>query len=541
MITAELIHNPYLLHTQVKFNGHSPRINSQVEKYENIALNDWIKKIPEIFHDEMNGYDFDLHFSGTNSDFENLVAVFARAGISQDDVRLFHKNELEDAETKSIAIDTLIQWLRDNPNRRFSFAEFHEQHFDLFEGAYPYIIINGPSAESFHPQIGMEFVKDADELKDTVLTHTPVLFFIDAKSSDVFRHNLAALLRRKDIRQNQLFFMIHPHLNVEQIRRVIIDLGVENPQLVSSYGSEEVLKYFRNYPITEFIRGAIKAFEYETQTLSGILEEENRRSKVQNAEIHAMINRIEAQIRRLKDSDAFFTERDNFSAGHAFSTLQNNLYEQISKWRNKKTKVVGDDECAAAAVEYDVDIAKYLVSFVSSAKEAYRQIAAEIQSSFREQYIQQGLSKDYVPANVHLPEPPGYHPVALADEFVALKQVTYEEQKYDLKSLFRMSAAREDKEPVRIATCYYAQWREKAWELVLPVVQKFVERCVELLNDYYNKLAEAYHEQLSALIDGQESEKDEVSAQLSDDELKLQQDNDWLAEFNEQLQHIERG
>ena len=92
---------------------------------------------------------------------------------------------------------------------------------------------------------------------------------------------------------------------------------------------------------------------------------------VQNAEIHAMINRIEAQIRRLKDSDAFFTERDNFSAGHAFSTLQNNLYEQISKWRNKKTKVVGDDECAAAAVEYDVDIAKYLVSFVSSAMLAY--------------------------------------------------------------------------------------------------------------------------------------------------------------------------
>ena len=105
------------------------------------------------------------------------------------------------------------------------------------------------------------------------------------------------LLRRKDIRQNQLFFMIHPHLNVEQIRRVIIDLGVENPRLVSSYGSEEVLKYFRNYPITEFIRGAIKAFEYETQTLSGILEEENRRSKVQNAEIHAMINRMILTLR----------------------------------------------------------------------------------------------------------------------------------------------------------------------------------------------------------------------------------------------------
>ena len=541
VIHAELSHNPYLLQTHVKFNGLSPRINSQVEKYDNIALNDWIEKVPMIFHDEMNGYNFDLYFTGTSSDFANLRATFARAGISEGEVRLFHKNELEEAETKSRAIDVLIQWLRDNKNRRFDFAEFHERYFDLFEGAYPYMIINGPAADSIHPQIGMEFIKTADELKDAVLTHTPVLFFIDAKSADTFRNDLATLLHRKDVRQNQLFFMIHPQLNTEQIRRVIVDLGVDNPQLVSSYGANDVLMYFRNYPITEFIRGAIEVFERETQALSVILEEENQKSKVQNAEIHAVIARIETQITRLKQSDTFFTERDNFSAGHTFSALQNNLYDQISKWRNKKTKIVGDDECAAAAVEYDVDIAKYLVGFVSSAKEAYRQIAGEIQASFRERYTQQGLCKGFVPSNVQLPEPPGYQPVALADEFVALKEVTYEEQKYDLKSLFRISSAKEDKEPVRIATCYYAQWREKAWKLILPVVQEFIERCIDQLNDYYNALAEAYHEQLSALIDGQETEKDEVSAQLSDDELKLQRDNDWLADFREQLEHIERG
>ena len=34
MISAELQHNPYLLETDVKFNGQSPKINSQIEKYE---------------------------------------------------------------------------------------------------------------------------------------------------------------------------------------------------------------------------------------------------------------------------------------------------------------------------------------------------------------------------------------------------------------------------------------------------------------------------------------------------------------------------
>jgi hypothetical protein len=42
------------------------------------------------------------------------------------------------------------------------------------------------------------------------------------------------------------------------------------------------------------------------------------------------------------------------------------------------------------------------------------------------------------------------------------------------------------------------------------------------------------------LLTEQEQYKDEVSAQLSDDERKLQEDNDWLAEFKDQLIHIKR-
>lgn len=143
MINAELNHNPYLLQTSVMFNGHPPRINSQVEKYDAITLKDWIEKVPQIFHDEMNGYDFDLNFTGTKSDFETLCDTFTRAGITNDMVRLFHKNELEDAETKSAAIDSLIQWLRDNPNRKFDFDAFYAANEELFEGSYPYIVING--------------------------------------------------------------------------------------------------------------------------------------------------------------------------------------------------------------------------------------------------------------------------------------------------------------------------------------------------------------------------------------------------------------
>ena len=58
MVKAELSYNPYLQETDIKFNGQSPRINSHVEKYMDKKLQIWIKKIPRIFKDEMNGYGY---------------------------------------------------------------------------------------------------------------------------------------------------------------------------------------------------------------------------------------------------------------------------------------------------------------------------------------------------------------------------------------------------------------------------------------------------------------------------------------------------
>lgn len=88
MVTTELSYNPYLLETIVKFNGKSPQVNSLVEKYQNSMLQEWIKEIPNIFYDEMNGYDFEIEFSGTRLDYEELCRVFKDAGIDESQVRL---------------------------------------------------------------------------------------------------------------------------------------------------------------------------------------------------------------------------------------------------------------------------------------------------------------------------------------------------------------------------------------------------------------------------------------------------------------------
>ena len=111
MINAELSYNPYLMETKIKFNGQPPRINSLVEKYQEMNLQSWINKIPRIFYDEMNGYYFELDFTGTQLDYEMPCKTFRKAGISDKVVPIVHKGCLEDLIAgTAISISTEEAW-----------------------------------------------------------------------------------------------------------------------------------------------------------------------------------------------------------------------------------------------------------------------------------------------------------------------------------------------------------------------------------------------------------------------------------------------
>lgn len=86
MIKAELNYNPYLMETQIRFNDQPPRINSLVEKYQHMNLQSWVSKIPKIFYDEMNGFYFELDFTGTQLDYEDLCNAFRKVGITDESV-----------------------------------------------------------------------------------------------------------------------------------------------------------------------------------------------------------------------------------------------------------------------------------------------------------------------------------------------------------------------------------------------------------------------------------------------------------------------
>ena len=148
MISAELNYNPYLMETQIRFNGQPPRVNSLVEKYQNMNLQSWMNRIPRIFHDEMNGYYFELDFTGPQLDYEDLCNTFRRIGIKEDIVPIVQKGLLEDRITKQNRVDDLLKWLEENPNHRFDYDAFKAENPDLFDGGHSYIYLHGRGLRS---------------------------------------------------------------------------------------------------------------------------------------------------------------------------------------------------------------------------------------------------------------------------------------------------------------------------------------------------------------------------------------------------------
>ena len=97
------------------------------------------------------------------------------------------------------------------------------------------------------------------------------------------------------------------------------------------------------------------------------------------------------------------------------------------------------------------------------------------------------------------------------------------------------------KEPVRVVTYQYQEWLDNAAALNSPILEEITQAAYETLKDYYEQVAYDYLGHLKTLIEQQTQIKDEVSAQLSDDERKLQADNDWFSVFQEKLHEIERS
>lgn len=538
MISVELQNNPYLLETHVRFNGQRPKINCQIEKYENQLLSDWVSNVPQIFYDEMNGYDFDLIFSGTEYDFQKLNQAFAANDVTPEQVRLIMRNELEDAEVKSDEINKMLEWLRSERNRQFDFDVFYNANKELFEETFSCVLIRGIDELTEGLTFTLENVNSIEEIAGTNLTYVPVVFVVENNILKRFRRELTELLVRKDVEQKQLFFYISPSMDQEYVIRFIQDLGVKNPHAISRLDDGNIATYIKNYPMIVYVREVIQTIEKEIKIMDAQLKEKNEQSAIENAEVHYQISALEEIVDRIKEVDRNFVDLDNYSGGTKFSNLKDELEDLIKKWKIRKTKVVGESDIDKNAAEYEQDLIKYMSEFYKNATAYYQYERGRIEKEFKDIYLKQPLDPEYEPEGVVLSMPSKTVIMGIKEVLVELKEERFEE-KPDLFDFFKVSS--ETKELVLVVTSYYEKWREKAVELIIPNVENYIEESQKNLQNYYNELAKKYHEKLSNLHDCKVKEKNNIASKLSEDERLLQADNEWLTKFKDQLIRIERG
>ena len=543
MINAELSYNPYLMETQVRFNGQPPRVNSLVEKYQNMNLQSWMNRIPRIFHDEMNGYYFELDFTGPQLDYEDLCNTFRRIGVKDDVVPIVQKVLLEDRNTKQNRVDDLLKWLEENPNHRFDYDAFKAENPDLFEGGYSYIYLHGRGLNGDvlkDMNVSVEYVDTVEELKDTDLYYTPILIYITENTLPVLESELSYFKGRQDVSQEQLFFLIGGILDQNIVSRVIRDLGVVSPKIVEMPDAPAVRKYIEVYPVTAFVKEALDILRNEAGVIGIAVEEENEKSVAVNRAIHEKIDEIDASIERLRNANSFYTEYAELKPMTSVDEMGEELVGKVNDWRKKRTAINKTEEAIAAALEFEKEVAQWLLGFAEKAgKETVNKIQG-IKRDFEAEYERTEYD-DFVAETQSVEIPEMEKMKSFYTELLDMKETKQVEAKEDLLGMLFKTHQTEEKEKVLVTTYFYQKWRDHVASLVQDAIDRYRDQLFQVYKEYAEELRSVYLNYTADAIDKEEHKKNEVSSQLSEDERLLQADNDWLRCFNEQRSAIERG
>ena len=543
MIKAELSYNPYLLKTDIKFNGQPPRVNSLVEKYQNKNLQSWINRIPKIFYDEMNGYYFELDFSGTKLDYESLCNTFRKAGITEEIVPIVHKECLQDRMVKQNKMDELLAWLENSRNSRFDYDAFRAENSDLFDGSYSYVFLHGRGVNDSILEdinVSVEHVDKTEELNNTNLDCTPILIYINDKTLPILVSDLAYFRAKTEVSEEQLFFMIEETLDSKTIERVIRDLGIVNPNIVKAPDDPSVQKYIKVYSITTYLWNALRILRSNAEQIRVEFVKDYDNSAATNSRIPPKIHETEDKIAKLKKALESITEyRDEVKLAYT-SKAKEELINKVNSWHSKKTKIYNNEDAVRTALSFEKDVMQWLKDFGQKAK---------FEADERRKSIKRDLESEY--CNAEYEE---FHPVTLEVSFpdmeilkpffrdlLDLKEERYVEAKEDfIGKIFKGRQSFERQKELE-TTYNYSSWRSLVAGRVNYAAYKYLHLLESICELYTHSLKMEYKDHIEKAIEVEESEKDEAALQLSEDEKKLQDDKEWLTRFLNQIVAIERG
>lgn len=544
MVKVELKYNPYVLETKVYFNGQLPKINSQIEKFENKRLFVWSHKLLDILYSEMNGYDFDLDFSGTKADYEKIKYLIEKNHLNSE-IRLNFVNRLEEAAKKCRRFKEMITWLKRSSIEEFHFPEFWEINQEyMIENNLLYVLVDKKVADFSIEDldVNVESIDSISQLPENIGFY-PVLLVLDADKEAEFRQNLLALLQRKDLIGDQIFILISENVNLAYYIRLINDLGLKQPQFIHSIDSPLIYDYFENYVRIDFLFKALKILETQKDMTSSKLDQKFETMKQNNREIFEKISKLDKEIADIQSAIEQFENWHLVMYKNEFEKLYVQLNETITHWKSRTKQIRNDSEAEKMMKELQGLTEKSLFEFKNAANRLFDDKLSELMNIFSRLYKDSNIQDSFYVHSRNELIISKYEVKNFSEKLRVLRQERLVPKEDILGLINRIVKNEQNKiqELVPDITYDLDKFREIACNETLPIAQNLLTDIENRLQSIQLYIVDEYKTHLSTILNEKLLEKANEANQLSAAEKHLQDKKDWLIEFSGQLSEIERG
>lgn len=544
MVKVELKYNPYVLETKVYFNGQLPKINSQIEKFENKRLFVWSDKLLDILYSEMNGYDFDLDFSGTKADYEKIKYLIEKNHLNSE-IRLNFVNRLEEAAKKCRRFKEMITWLKRSSIEEFHFPEFWEINQEyMIENNLLYVLVDKKVADFSIEDldVNVESIDSISQLPENIGFY-PVLLVLDADKEAEFRQNLLALLQRKDLIADQIFILISENVNLAYYIRLINDLGLKQPQFIHSIDSPLIYDYFENYVRIDFLFKALKILETQKDMTSSKLDQKFETLKQNNREIFEKISKLDKEIADIQSAIEQFENWHLVMYKNEFEKLYVQLNETITHWKSRTKQIRNDSEAEKMMKELQDLTEKSLFEFKNAANRLFDDKLSELMNIFSRLYKDSNIQDSFYVHSRNELIISKYEVKNFSEKLRVLRQerLVPKEDIFGLINRIVKNEQNKIQELVPDITYDLDKFREIACNETLPIAQNLLTDIENRLQSIQLYIVDEYKTHLSTILNEKLLEKANEANQLSAAEKHLQDKKDWLIEFSGQLSEIERG
>lgn len=544
MVKVELKYNPYVLETKVYFNGQLPKINSQIEKFENKRLFVWSDKLLDILYSEMNGYDFDLDFSGTKTDYEKIKYLIEKNHLNSE-IRLNFVNRLQEAAKKCRRFKEMITWLKRSSIEEFHFLEFWEINQEyMIENNLLYVLVDKKVADFSIEDLDLnvESIDSISQLPENIGFY-PVLLVLDADKEAEFRQNLLALLQRKDLIADQIFILISENVNLAYYIRLINDLGLKQPQFIHSIDSPLIYDYFENYVRIDFLFKALKILETQKDMTSTKLDQKFETMKQNNREIFEKISKLDKEIADIQLAIEQFENWHLVMYKNEFEKLYVQLNETITHWKSRTKQIRNDSEAEKMMKELQGLTEKSLFEFKNAANRLFDAKLSELMNIFSRLYKDSNIQDSFYVHSRNELIISKYEVKNFSEKLRALRQerLVPKEDIFGIINRIVKNEQNNIQELVSDISYDLDKFREIACNETLPIAQNLLIDIENRLQSLQLYIVDEYKTHLSTILNEKLLEKANEANQLSATEKHLQDKKDWLIEFSGQLSEIERG